>query len=1072
MKRSSCMQDRRVFVAAHQTIQPLEARVLMVATPASPRPDTLGTLFDAGERQIIIDRFDNAGSTQATLQTKLNTSVGQFDSQLLSYLRSRTNAKWFFDESDADTLATYINANLGYGDITTHADAIVDSHLFPEQGSASTYTVDLPDNINWISTAPSSNPEYIHTLNRHAFWSELAQKYLLSGQSKYATELLYELADWSSEYTVATTPASWSVTDQDGWKLDTALRVDSWLFSGFMMLGQSDWTAAANSLWVYKLIQQGDYLYSQATTTTDYDSNRTISLAKSLLALAQMFPELDTAANWETTGRNLLFTAWDHQLFNDGSHVEQSPTYTAGVVEDLLEAKWLDQKNGTTWSSGRITKLNNAVDSYWQLLSPDGTRPAIGDTYRNTSVTLFIKAEIINSQTKWPAAKPRVRDVWLFGDTAVDPYMGNSVYPALGNRGDTFALEDSGNYIMRSGSTSDANQLIFDAGTKGGVHGHYDLFNFELWGGGRPLISDPGAYKYDSSADRAYVISTKAHNTLNIDSANHGAMENSPNPGVEVNDWVVNANSAQITATHHAYQYLSGRPVVTRSMWYDLDGTMVIVDWGDGNASHTYQQSFNLQTEGDIANVTGVQPDNSFRTKYAAGRNVKIQPLTRPGQTVARGGLTFVTNTASGDYKDDAYRFTVTQSGSFVCFVTLITAYDGLTAPNVSAALLNTPSAGAPVQVQLNKNGSLSTLTFTPPELEKLNTTATSSGAFNDIAYDSSGKLHMVYSDRSDKRLKYTVRDTNGVWSTVETIDLPTSATEPGEYQYISLALDKNGVPGVAYFDGWNGDLKYARFNSTQWEVERLDSTGSVGLYPSLAFSRGNGAVITYYNRSKGDLRMAQTVSGGWSIATLDSAGDVGRFSSLMLDPNRPDASKWALAYEDTSNGRVKFAIQGNIGPGTKANGYTYYVMDDVEICGGYISMAFFDTKSSDPARRYMPAASFYNATNQSMKLAWAKDPNFGMTSATVATNKKGLYTQLFFSGTNGNVANIYYFDRINAKAARYTATLNVSKNTLGSSVYTLLAAGGREIHVSRYGSSVAYTTLNEADGTLKAIIL
>lgn len=1076
MKRSRRTKDRRVSRAALRDVssfaQSLEVRLLMVSTPASPRPDSLGSAFDSTERQTIIDRFDNAGSQQTTLQTKLNSSTGAFDTQLLSYLKSRTNAKWFFDDSKLSTNVSYINANLSFSDAASRADSVVNSHLFPDQSSAETYTVDLPTNVNWQSGSASTNPEFLHALNRHGFWMDLAQAAVISGQAKYSDELLYELADWSSEYSVATTPAGWSATDQDGWLLDSSIRVENWLWAGFMMLGDSDWTGAANSLWVYKLIQQGDYLYSQATSTTDYDSNRTISLAKSLLALAQMFPEIDTASAWETTARNLLFTSWDHQLFADGSHVEQSPGYTMGVVEDLLEAKKLDALNGTTWSGARTNLLGDAVDAYWQMLSPDGRRPAIGDSYRTTSLTLFLKANLIQGVSTWPSAKPRLRDVWLFGDTAVDPYIGNAVYPALGNRGKTYALQDSGNYIMRSGSASDANQIIFDAGPKGGVHGHYDLFNFELWGGGRPLISDPGAYKYDASSDRSYVVSTKAHNTLNIDSANIGELEGDDNPGISIDKWTVTGSSAHVTATHRGYQYLTGRPVVTRSLWYDLSGTMIIVDWGDGDATHSYQQSFNLQTQGDVANVTGVQGDGSFRTKYASGSNVKVMPVPRTGQTVARGGLTFVTNTASGDYKDDAYRFTVTQSGKFVCFVTLISVYDGLTAPNVSASLLNSPAEGQPLQVRLDDNGSLQTITFTPPTLEKLDAQATSRGTFNDIAYDSSGRLHLAYYDRDEKTLNYSVRDTSGTWSAVEVVDPPVSKVDPGEYQYVSMALDKNGLPGIAYFDGWNGDLKFARFNSTHWDVETIDSVGSVGLYPSLAFSRGNGSVITYYNRSKGDLRMAQTATGGWSISTLDSANDVGRFSSLLLDPNRPDATKWAVAYEDTTNGAVKFAVQGNIGPGTKANGYTYYTMDDVGICGGYISLAFFDTKSSDPARRYMPATSFYNATNQTMKLAWASDPNFGMTNATIATNKKGLYTQLFFTGASGNVANIFYFDRTSAKTARYTATLNVANNTLAGSTYSLLAAGGREIHVSQYGANIAYTTLDEATGYLKTLIL
>src|SRR5437588_3338495 len=142
-------------------------------------------------------------------------------------------------------------------------------------------------------------------------------------------------------------------------------------------------------------MQQGDYLYSNALTTTDVGSNRTLTLAKSLLGLGELFPEFDKGSQWQTAGRNLLFHTMDAQLYADGSHVEQSPGYTANVAEALLEARWLDSLNGYSWSSAYSTKLTKAVDSYWQILSPDSTRPAIGDTYRSTSFTLFLKADLI-----------------------------------------------------------------------------------------------------------------------------------------------------------------------------------------------------------------------------------------------------------------------------------------------------------------------------------------------------------------------------------------------------------------------------------------------------------------------------------------------------------------------------------------------------------------------------------------------------------------------------------------------------------------------------------------------------
>ncbi|MCS7034732.1 MAG: heparinase II/III family protein [Phycisphaerae bacterium] len=1070
-------------------LSPLESRVLLTSTPASPRPETLGALLDRGERQWIVDRFTHNPQRQAILQARLNTSPGQFDSNLLSYMQGRTNAKWYFDDSvTADYVSYLLGSSINYQVTVDRASEVKEFHRFPEQGSSTSYEVDLPDVINWVAPGGSSNPEFLHTLNRHPFFQDLAYAYRITGDAEYAQELAYELASWSQQYVSSDVPGAWSDSDKAGWRLDTALRAENWVNTYFLMLGGPHFTAAASTLMIYKLIQKADYLYSLALSATpaDFSSNRTLAIARSLLMLGQMFPEIDNSPMWESVGRNLLFQCARGQLYNDGSHHEQSPSYTNAVADDLLEARLLDKINGDDgpWrvdpdGSGPARKMativSNAVSSYWQLLSPDGNRPAIGDTYRNTSVTLFLKANLIQGTSLWPAAKPRLRDVFLFGPDAINPFVGNPVTPPLGNRGQAYAMTDGGLYVMRSDNSANATQVIFDASPKGGLHGHFDLFNFELFGGGRPLILDPGAYIYEpENPDRQYVVSTRAHNTLNVDGANVGELEGSGNPGIIVHSYSSSSTATMITASHFGYAHLRGNPVVTRTLWYNHGGIVLLVDRVEATTLHNYQISFNLDASA-AASTTGVQTDNSFRTRFASGGNVKVAPIHTDGGSVVRGPVTFVTNRAEGDFKDDAYRFTVTRNNAkSTVFVTLITTYIGASVPNVTASLLTpAPTASGTVRVRLNNNGVETELTFTAPVFQRLNANAQSNGTFNDIAYDSLGRLHMVFSDRNDRKLKYTVRETDGTWSLVQTIADPVSASA-GEYQYLSLAIDHQNRPAVAYFNGWAGDLMFARLSSTTnaFEVETVDSSGSTGLYPSLVFGRNKSPAITYYSRSKGDLRMAHAGTDGWILSTLDSAGDVGRFSSLVLDPTRPTATKWAVAYEDTTNGRVKYAIQGNIGPGSKANGYTYYTVDDMEVCGGYISLAFFKSGSSDPTRAYLPAVSYYDAGNASLKFAYAADVNYNFTAVTLARRKQGLYSRLFFSGPAENAINIFFFDRTNNLARRFSGILNWSSGTISNGGLSNLVAGGREIHVGRFNGNLAYSSLNETTGTLRVEFL
>src|SRR5690349_651347 len=128
------MQGRRNLFE----IDTLEQRLLLAAAPAQPRANSLGKAFDAGERQILLDRLGNMNAADhKNLQNKLNTSIAKFDDALLDYMRTRNGPKFFFDPAKVDQLGQFItNNDISYVDIQEHSDAITDSHLFPDQNSS------------------------------------------------------------------------------------------------------------------------------------------------------------------------------------------------------------------------------------------------------------------------------------------------------------------------------------------------------------------------------------------------------------------------------------------------------------------------------------------------------------------------------------------------------------------------------------------------------------------------------------------------------------------------------------------------------------------------------------------------------------------------------------------------------------------------------------------------------------------------------------------------------------------------------------------------------------------------
>jgi len=93
-----------------------------------------------------------------------------------------------------------------------------------------------------------------------------------------------------------------------------------------------------------------------------------------------------------------------------------------------------------------------------------------------------------------------------------------------------------------------------------------------------------------------------------------------------------------------------------------------------------------------------------------------------------------------------------------------------------------------------------------------------------------------------DPRLKWRITVVDGADADV------------GEYNSLAIPTvgPYSGRPGISYWDRTNGDLKYAQWNGSQWQVgEPVDSVGDVGRLTSLAFSPDEGlpyiSYVSYY---------------------------------------------------------------------------------------------------------------------------------------------------------------------------------------------------------------------------------
>lgn len=214
-----------------------------------------------------------------------------------------------------------------------------------------------------------------------------------------------------------------------------------------------------------------------------------------------------------------------------------------------------------------------------------------------------------------------------------------------------------------------------------------------------------------------------------------------------------------------------------------------------------------------------------------------------------------------------------------------------------------------------------------------------------------------------------------------------------------SMALDSFGNPHIAYFDATNLRLRYASWTGVSWQYDTIDSSLlSVNLYPSLALDSKDTPYVSYFNAVSGELKLATRQFSAWSTQTVDAAGNVGAYCSLSLDPSE----KPHISYYDSTNGDLKYASWNG-------EEWVLETIDSEGMVGSYTSLAIDATGT--------PFISYHDITNGDLKCA-TKDTAW-KTTVVDRVGNVGLYTSLALD-PSGN-PRISYFDLTNV-ALKYAA--------------------------------------------------
>lgn len=229
--------------------------------------------------------------------------------------------------------------------------------------------------------------------------------------------------------------------------------------------------------------------------------------------------------------KKILMQELNEQVLRDGAHFELSPMYHQIMLFRVLDCINLVKRND--WKNQELLELLKGkaeVMLGWinSITFENGKIPLLNDSANKIAPT----TEELNKY----AYK-------LLSDIEED-FKKSKIE----------RLSDSG-YRKRK---NDKYEIVVDVGNIGPDyipgHAHSDMFSFELYVHGHPLIVDTGISTYEANEKRQLERSTRSHNTVEINAENQSEMWGGFRVANRAKIIRFDETEASIEATHDGYQ--------------------------------------------------------------------------------------------------------------------------------------------------------------------------------------------------------------------------------------------------------------------------------------------------------------------------------------------------------------------------------------------------------------------------------------------------------------------------------------------------------------------------------------
>lgn len=533
-------------------------------------------------------------------------------------------------------------------------------HIFDLLGSGETF---LGEKINWhldwksgfqwksefyLKLLPVSNAvdntdgKIPWELSRFQHLPTLGKAYWFTGDEKYTREFTREINDW-----IDNNPPLFGIN----WTspMEVAIRAVNWIWGYYFFRDSPELSDRFLLKFLKSLLVHGRHIRSNLERTwTGMNTNHYLSNLVGLVYLGIMFPEFKEAEQWRNFGVRELIKEMAKEVYADGVDYEGSISYHRLVSELFLSTTLLCLRNGITFPTGYMERLERMLDFIRHYVKPDGTAPQIGDNddgrlhilshypgwdrldhryLLSAGAVLFNRPDF-----KQAAGEFHEEAFWLLGEEGLAKFNNLKGPPVAVS---SQAFTKAGFYIMRAASRyMIIDSLTTDRKTPSG-HTHNSRLSFELFAGDKSFIIDPGAYIYTADREmRNLFRSTRHHNTVVVDGREQNRFDEGTLFGMghdavtRVNTWQVADEYDFFDAEHNGYGRLKNPVVHQRQIYFSkADGYWIVRDVLSGRGEHQYDLYFHLAP-------LAVELDSDFplvvKTR-TEGMNIAIIPLETDG---------------------------------------------------------------------------------------------------------------------------------------------------------------------------------------------------------------------------------------------------------------------------------------------------------------------------------------------------------------------------------------------------------------------------------------------------------